>query len=58
MADSRMIKYYRVLRKWSQKVLGGTLICKKSVPFLFVAMFSFLYLLCLKLERMDWFQTL
>lgn len=58
-----MIKYYlnRVLRRLSKKVflLGGTLICKKSVPFLFVAtVSSLLYLLCLKLERMDWFQTL
>ena len=60
---SRMIKYYRVLRRLRKKVflLGnrGTLIWKKSVPFLFVArVSSLLYLLCLKLERMDWFHTL
>lgn len=60
---SRMIKYYRVLRRFRKKVflLGkhGTLICKKSVPFLFVAtVSSLLYLLCLKLGAMDFFQSL
>lgn len=59
-----MIKYYRVLRKLSQKVFllgkhGGTLLFKKSMPFLFVATMSgLLYLLCLKLGAMDFFQSL
>ena len=59
-----MIKYYRVLRRLSQKVFllgkhGGTLLFKKSMPFLFVAtMSSLLYLLCLKLGAMDFFQSL
>ena len=60
---SRMIKYYRVLRRFRKKVflLGkhGTLICKKSVPFLFVAtVSSLLYLLCLKWNLMDFFHAL
>ena len=51
---SRMIKYYRVLRRFRKKVflLGkhGTLIFNKSMPFLFVATVSSLfYLLCLKI---------
>lgn len=59
---SRMIKYYRVLRRFKKKVflLGkhGTLICKKSVPFLFVAtVSSLLYLLCLKFYLMDFFHA-
>lgn len=61
MADSRMIKYYRVLRKLSHLLgkHGGTLLFKKSMPFLFVAtMSSLLYLLCLKLGAMDFFQSL
>ena len=64
IADSRMIKYFRVLRRLSQKVFllgkhGGTLLFKKSMPFLFVAtMSSLLYLLCLKLGSMDLFQSL
>ena len=58
-----MIKYYRVLRRFRKKVflLGkhGTLIFKKSMPFLFVATVSSLfYLLCLKLGSMDFFQSL
>lgn len=60
---SRMIKYYRVLRRFRKKVflLGkhGTLIFKKSMPFLFVAtVSSIFYLLCLKLGSMDFFQSL
>lgn len=61
MADSRMIKYYPVLRKLSHLLgkHGGTLLFKKSMPFLFVAtMSSLLYLLCLKLGAMDFFQSL
>lgn len=61
---SRRIKYYRVvLRRFRNKIflLGkqGTLICKKSVPFLFVAtVSSLLYLLCRKFNLMDLFHAL
>ncbi|WJZ97153.1 hypothetical protein VitviT2T_015782 [Vitis vinifera] len=63
MADSRMIKYYRVLRRLSQKVFllgtrGGTLLFNKAMPLLFVAtMSSLLYLICMKLGSMDFFQS-
>lgn len=58
-----MIKYYRVLLRFRKKVflLGkhGTLLFKKSMPFLFVATVSSLfYLLCLKLGSMDFFHYL
>ena len=60
---SRMIKYYRVLRRLLKKVflLGkhGTLIWLKSVPFLFVAtVSSLLYLLCMLFNLMDFFHAL
>lgn len=64
MADSRRIKYYRVLRRVRKKVLlwgkhGGTLLFKKSMPFLFLATISsLLYLICIKLGSMDFFQSL
>ncbi len=58
IADSRMIRYYQVLRRLSLKVFllgynGGTLLFLKKMPFLFVAtMCSLFYLLCLKLGFM------
>lgn len=62
--NSRMRKSYRVLNILRKKFFllfkrEVTLICKKSVPFFFVAtVSSLIYLLCLKLEMMDWFETL
>lgn len=50
---SRMIKYYRILRRFRKNVLrkNGTLLFKKSILFLFVATVSSLfYLLCLQLN--------
>lgn len=64
MADSRRIKYYRVLRRVRKKVWlwgkhGGTLLFQKSMPFLFLATISsLLYLFCFKLGSMDFFQSL
>jgi len=57
----RMIKYYRVLRRFRKKVLLlGKLIFKKSMPFLFLqtTVCSLFYLLCLLLGSMDLFQSL
>ena len=59
-----MIKYFRVLRKFSQKVFllgthGGTLLLNKVMPLLFVAtMLSLLYLICMKLDSMNFFHAL
>ncbi|KAM7249835.1 hypothetical protein ACFE04_019614 [Oxalis oulophora] len=60
---SRIIKYYRLLRRFNKRVflLGkhGNLICKKLVPFLFVGtVSSLLYLLCLKMNLVYYFWPL
>lgn len=56
---SSITGYSEDLGRKSSYFIGGTLICKKSVPFLFVAtVSSLLYLLCLKFNLMDFFHAL